>query len=33
MFYRNGDLYDGEWKNSSKHGNGILLKKNKEKNK
>ena len=33
MFYRNGDLYDGEWKNSNKHGNGILLKKIMEKNK
>ena len=33
MFYKDGNLYDGEWKNSSKHGNGILMKMNEKENK
>jgi hypothetical protein len=28
MIYKNGNLYDGEWKNDLRHGNGILTEKN-----
>ena len=24
MYYNNGDIYEGEWLNDMKHGNGML---------